>query len=57
MKIQYQTVATIEVDTDTGRSRLVKAWTQMLGEGNRTKAPKKEVKTVEATKSEVKWLS
>jgi len=39
VKIIYQTFAQIELDTDTGQQRLLKAFSKMVGKGN---CPKKK---------------
>ena len=56
VKILYQVTAQIELDTETMRQRLVKSWTQMLGEGNRPKKKPKEIKTIEGKKEDTQWL-
>lgn len=45
-KIIYQTFAQIELDTDTGKQRLIKAFSKVLGKGN---SKKKKVKDLSGT--------
>jgi len=40
VKIVLQTISQVEVDTDTGKQRLIKAFTKVLGKGNGPKKPK-----------------
>ena len=56
MKIQYQNIATIELDTDTGKTRLISGWTKMLGKGNGSKNKKKPVKEIYATQGKTVML-
>jgi hypothetical protein len=50
MKFLQQTITTVEIDTDTGNIRLIRAFTKNLGEGNGKKKPKS--KDVQGTLSE-----
>jgi hypothetical protein len=55
-KIILQTISQVEFDTDTGKSRLIKAFSTLLGEGNRPKKVVKEAKVIEAEVGEVEYL-
>jgi hypothetical protein len=55
-KIILQTISQVEYDTDTNRSRLIKSFTTILGEGNRPKKVAKEFKTIEASIEETEYL-
>lgn len=52
VKLIFQTITQIEVDTETNRQRILKAFTKLLGEGNGAKKPKKQ-KAVVAEVAEV----
>ena len=43
VKIIIQTISQVEIDTDTGNQRLIKAFSKLLGKGNGAKKKAKQV--------------
>ena len=54
--ISFQTITQIEIDTDTGRQRILKAFTKLLGEGNGANSKKKPKQATEIVEQEVRYL-
>ena len=54
MKLQFQTILKFEVDTDTGKNRVLQSFTRQVGEGTQNTYKKKPKEATETTISESK---